>query len=267
MLAIASQSAAQSVQVILDSPQAGTFVQHGETIEWSISVNVSADDNDGLAFFCADLVQSETNPATLDIPHADSVPADMTSFSAPAGVSNPPDIGMTTGYVGTQFGEPGAANLLQIGGGLNLFGHALPATTGLAQSDAAVTGIGQNGVVLIAAGSFQAPEVDGAYTFELRNVLANVLSQANQPPLFSLAVAAAADATHASFTINVGDNCDPFDANCDGLVNGMDVQAVTSAILDEGGPSCSPCAGDANGDGDTTLADISAFVENLLARQ
>lgn len=266
LLAIASQTHAQSVQVVLDSPQAGTFVHQGDTIDWTISVSVSLGDNQGLAFFCADLAQNESNPATLDIPHADGVPADMTNFSSPDGISNPPDVGMTTGYVGTQFGDAGAMNLLQIGGGQNIFGHALPASTGYLQSDAAVAGIGQNGGVIVASGSFAAPAVDGAYTFELRNVLANVLSQSNEPPRFSLAVAATLDMTEASFNINVGDYCDPFDANCDGLVNGNDIQPFLSAVLTGGASSCSPCAGDTDGDGNVTPADIGAFVADLLAR-
>jgi len=266
MLAGASPLFAQSVQLTLSSSQAGAFVQQGDTIDWEISVEVSSGDNEGLAFLCADLIQSEANPATLDIPHADAVPNGMLTFSSPAGISNPPDVGMTTGYVGTRFGEPGAMNLLQIGGGQNIFGNALPASTGYAQNDTPVANVGQNGVVVVASGSFPAPSIDGVYRFELRNVLANVFTQANQPPHFSLTTEAAPDLAEASFTFIVGDYCDAHDANCDGQVNGEDVQPFMAAILTNGASSCSPCAGDTNADGAVTTADIAAFVDDLLAR-
>ncbi|MCB9853331.1 MAG: hypothetical protein H6819_09575 [Phycisphaerales bacterium] len=263
-MAIATHAVAQTVTVSLESPQNGTFVQAGETIDWSISVSVSSGDNHGLAFFCADLVQSETNPATLEIPHADGIPSEMMNFSSPAGVSNPPDVGMSSGYVGTQVGDAGGMNLHEIGGGQNLFGEALPAATGLAQSAGTIPGVGQAGGIVIASGSFTAPATEGAYTFELRNVLANVLSEANPQPRFSLARAANVDLAAGTLTITVSDGCDPFDVNCDGAVDGRDVQPLVSSLLTHTPSSCSPCAGDTDANGATDMLDIQIFVDRLL---
>ncbi|MBK8270863.1 MAG: hypothetical protein IPK83_22160 [Planctomycetes bacterium] len=264
-IAFATQVQAQTVTVSLVSPQNGAVLSPGETVEWTLSVDVSASDNDGLAFVCADLVQNEANPAYLDIPHAASVPQAMASFSAPAGVSNPPDEGMSSGYVGKQVGQPGGRNLLQIGGGQTLFGHALPAEVGLAQTAFTNAGVGQNGSVTVATGSFAAPSAGGAYQFEIRNVLANVLSEANQPPNFSLAQAAAVNSSGASFSFSViGETCDPYDANCDGSVNGLDVQDFTAALIDPVTIRCSSCSCDTDVNGVVDTADVQLFVARLL---
>ncbi len=56
--------------------------------------------------------------------------------------------------------------------------------------------------------------------------------------------------------------CDPCDTNCDGSVNGQDIQGFVQAL--QGAPSsCSPCNSDANGDGSINGLDIEAFVACL----
>lgn len=56
--------------------------------------------------------------------------------------------------------------------------------------------------------------------------------------------------------------CDPCDTNCDGSVNGQDVENFLAAL--GGAPSgCSPCNSDTNGDGSINGFDISAFVACL----
>ncbi len=56
--------------------------------------------------------------------------------------------------------------------------------------------------------------------------------------------------------------CDPCDVNCDGSVNGIDIQAFVEAL--NGSPSgCSPCGADANADGSVNAFDIAPFVECL----
>ncbi|MCG3125291.1 MAG: hypothetical protein CHACPFDD_00109 [Phycisphaerae bacterium] len=56
--------------------------------------------------------------------------------------------------------------------------------------------------------------------------------------------------------------CHPCDANCDGSVNGFDVDPFV-ALLTGGGTPCSPCAGDVNGDGSVSGFDIDNFVACL----
>ncbi|MCG3128576.1 MAG: hypothetical protein CHACPFDD_03465 [Phycisphaerae bacterium] len=53
------------------------------------------------------------------------------------------------------------------------------------------------------------------------------------------------------------------DVNCDGSINGFDVDPLV-ALLSGGGTPCSPCAGDTNGDGFTDGFDIDGFVDCLL---
>lgn len=264
-MALPKVARAQTVSVMLSSPQNGMTLSPGDSVEWNLSVEVSAGDNDGLAFFCADLVQGESNPAYLDIPHADAVPDIMANFSAPAGVSNPPDEGMTTGYVGKQTGQMGRRNLLQIGGGQTLFGYALPSEAGLAQTAYTRASVGQNGSVIVASGSLIAPAAGGVYQFEIRNALANVLSEANQPPNFSLARAATVVFSSASFSFSVaGESCDPYDADCDGSVNGLDVQTFSEALFEPAAIRCSSCACDTDLNGVVDLLDVPLFVDRLL---
>lgn len=55
--------------------------------------------------------------------------------------------------------------------------------------------------------------------------------------------------------------CNPCDANCDGSVNGQDIQPFRDLLL--GASPCSPCAADTNGDGSVNGFDITGFVECL----
>lgn len=56
--------------------------------------------------------------------------------------------------------------------------------------------------------------------------------------------------------------CIPCDTNCDGSVNGQDIQGFIAAL--GGNPSpCSPCNSDTNGDGSVNGFDIVGFVECL----
>ncbi|MCG3128848.1 MAG: hypothetical protein CHACPFDD_03744 [Phycisphaerae bacterium] len=62
-------------------------------------------------------------------------------------------------------------------------------------------------------------------------------------------------------TESCGAVCCPCDANCDGSVNGFDVDALVALLT--GGVGCSPCAGDADGDGSVNGFDIDPFVNML----
>ncbi|MCG3125715.1 MAG: hypothetical protein CHACPFDD_00541 [Phycisphaerae bacterium] len=66
------------------------------------------------------------------------------------------------------------------------------------------------------------------------------------------------------------DNCalynpeqrDAADVNCDGSINGFDIDPLVE-LLTGGGTPCTPCAGDVNGDGSINGFDIEPFVERL----
>lgn len=55
--------------------------------------------------------------------------------------------------------------------------------------------------------------------------------------------------------------CNPCDVNCDGSVNGQDIQPFV--LLLYGGSGCSACAGDTNTDGSVNGFDINGFVQCL----
>lgn len=258
--------AAQTVALSISSPQNGSTVAPGNTINWSIEFEVSAIENAGLALISVDLVQADANPAKLDLPPADAVPAAMANFSRPAGISNPGETNPTTGYTGVQRGPAGEKNLRQIGGAQNTFGQARPAGTGVAESANVVTGVGQGSAVTLASGSFAAPSTPGTYTFRLENPVANVLTEVNAPPQHSQAVGIEeVELLAASITFTVSDaTCDACDANCDGENDGRDLQQFVDMLLSAQPTGCSPCAGDLNGNDGATVDDISQFVGCLL---
>jgi len=59
--------------------------------------------------------------------------------------------------------------------------------------------------------------------------------------------------------------CDPGDVNCDGVVNARDIQSFVRLLTGSQAP-CAPCAGDLDGSGGVTGADIDALIAGLLGR-
>ncbi|MCG3129004.1 MAG: hypothetical protein CHACPFDD_03900 [Phycisphaerae bacterium] len=57
--------------------------------------------------------------------------------------------------------------------------------------------------------------------------------------------------------------CDPCDVNCDGTVNGFDIDPFVELLTSAATP-CESCAGDVNGDGTVDGFDIDALVECLI---
>ena len=259
LAAVVSLAGAQTVTVTLDSPQAGTAVAPGTTIEWSVVATVSTGDNQGLALLICDLVQDAGNPAFIDIPQADpgSIDATMQNFDRPAGITNPGENGAASGYVGVQRGTAGQMNLIQLGGAQNTFGQAMPSGTGLAENANVIGGVGQSGPQVIVSGSFTAPAACGSYTFSLANVLANVLTQVNSPPAFSPVVAATVDTSGASFTVSVSLLGD---INGDGTVDLADLSIMLSNYGTTGGMTYQD--GDLDGDGAVDLSDLSLLLSN-----
>ena len=267
-VALVSAAAAQTVTVTLDSSQDGMSVSPGATIDWTISFTVSGGDNAGLALLATDLVQDGGNPETLDIPPADAVPGPMSNFSRPDGISNPGESNPTTGYIGVQRGTAGAFDLIQIGGGQNIFGIAQAGGTGVAENANVVGGVGQSGAVTLASGSFLAPSTDGSYTFSLADAIANTLDAVNTPPAFSPASAATVDSSGGSFSFVVasgggcGSACDvpggDADVNDDCAVNITDLGVLLSNFGLTGGAT--HAQGDTNGDGNVNITDLGSLL-------
>jgi len=250
------EAMASTVVLRLVSPQDGAVLAPGETIEWSIEARASSGDNAGLALIVADLVQSDDNPAKLDLPPADGVPAAMAAFTRPLGVSNPGEGGLTTGYVGLQRGSPGARSLVQIGGSQNTTGVV---GTLQGQSTRVMPGVAQDSAVLVARGSFAAPAVAGAYSYILANAISNTLVEVQEAPAVSRVEMAKVVLELESFTFTVeggpprcANGC--FirgDCNGDGRATGSVTDAVfLLSFLFLGGAE-PPClaACDVNGDG------------------
>ncbi len=59
-------------------------------------------------------------------------------------------------------------------------------------------------------------------------------------------------------------NIAPCDVNCDGSLNGFDIQPFV-LLLNNLAVPCSPCVGDVNGDGSVNGQDIQPFRDALLA--
>lgn len=263
VLAAASLTAgavAQSVSLSLTSPQNGATVSAGSTVNWSISFTVSGGNNQGLALLATDLIQDPANPALFDLVPASGVPAPMTNFSRPAGISNPGETNPATGYVGVLRGTAGQRNLIQIGGAQNTFGQARPAGSGIAENAIITGGVGQSGSVVLATGSFTAPATQGAYTFSLANSVANVLTAVNTPPQFSPVVNAPVTlaAPSFSFTVGGGTNC-PGDLDGD---NDVDISDL-STLLSQFGSTGPGFSGDLDNDGDVDISDLSALLSNF----
>ncbi len=259
-LLLASGALGQVVTVSLTSPQDGQLLAAGAEVQWQISVTVSDSDNAGLALLSCDLVQGASNAQFFDIPPAVGVPAGMEGFSRPDGVSNPGESDPLSGYGGVQRGTAGARNLVQIGGGQNTLGIALPPGTGLAESAVVLAGVGQSGPVIVASGAFAAPPTCGEYEFELSQVVANVLTAVHEPPNASPVARAQVQLASPSLGFTVGLLGD---SDGDGDVDLADLSTVLQAFgVCEGEPGYDP-AGDLDASGCVNLADLSLLLSNF----
>jgi hypothetical protein len=264
-------SATPSVTLTLESTKNGQTVAPSTIVDWTIKAAVSTGDNAGLALVSADLVQNASNPAAFDLPKGDPASIDVTmqNFDRPAGIANPGEDGAATGYIGSQRGDDGHKNLIQIGGGQNTFGAALPSGTGVGESATVIAGAGQGAEPqVVLSGSFAAPATAGTYTFHLENGLANVLNQIDPPPVppqYWTVTAATIDVASASITITVGPGYTRGDVNCDGQINGYDIDPFVLALTDPSGyevqfQNCDIASADVNCDGQVNGYDIDPFV-------
>lgn len=166
--------------ITLSSPQNATTVAPGSTITWAITVAVPPSLSRGLSGFSVDLVQSVGNPMFFDIPPAVGVPASMTGFSRPAGLSNPGFGGVGTGYMGTPTGTQGSSNLAQIGGAQNTAGIVAP---DFGHDTTVESGVGQvPGGLVVAKGVLFAPSIAGTYTLSLTDPRVSLITQIQTAP-------------------------------------------------------------------------------------
>jgi hypothetical protein len=204
-----SGSTGGSLTVDFLSPQNGQILNPGDPVDWSITAQVSAGDNSGLAMFSVDLVQDVGNPEFFDLPPGERAPSGMDGFDRPGGLTNPSGDPWGSGYGGTPVGEKGRRNLAQIGGAQNTFGVPAPllgpnADVRLGQDIDLDSGVGQSvGGLVVAEGSFIAPGTAGEYTFSIEGVLAATLDKVNVPPAWSPVTRAALIAGMDSFSFHV----------------------------------------------------------------
>lgn len=257
--AFAAVAFGQTATVSLSSPQNGQTITGGSTVNWTISFSVSSGNNLGLALLVTDLTQNPANPALFDIPIAGSVPAGMTNFARPAGITNPGDGNALIGYRGVQRGTAGQKNLLQVGGGQNTFGVARPPGSGLGENATVVGGVGQSGTVTLATGSFTAPSTAGSYSFSLANAVANVLTAINAPPNFSPVAAAAVTVTAPTISFTVGGSPCVGDLNGDNVVDISDL----TAFLSQFGLTGPGHSADLNGDNSVDISDLTLFLSRF----
>ena len=193
----------------LISPFDGQTVAPFEVIDWRVRLKVSPDDNGGLALFAFDFVQDKGNPALFNIPRALDPAPELAGFDQPAGFTNPGRKVGLSGYGGVGIGEFGAQDRGQIGGAQNTFGKVGPcfgqSTVICMGQDVDVdSGIGQTAAgVIVAEGSFRAPNVPGPYTFRIENMIANTLRTVNVAPVPSTTREATIRNLNDTFTFTV----------------------------------------------------------------
>ncbi|MCA9244765.1 MAG: hypothetical protein KDA32_12455 [Phycisphaerales bacterium] len=261
LLLLTHAAYAQTVTVSLTSPKDGRQVQPGTLINWTITFHVSTGDNLGLALLATDLVHGPGNPQLFDIPAADSVPIAMSNFSRPDGISQPGDGNEPSGYVGVWRGQAGARTLFQIGGAQNVFGQAMTIGTGMGENAVVIGGIGQSGDVVLAQGSFTAPATPGAYTFSLKNVIANVFTAVNAPPTASPTLIPAIDLSNGSISFTVGgpQPC-PGDIDANGAVDLADIATFLAAFGEESASPDFVSGADLDGDSVIALGDLAGML-------
>ena len=197
-----------TVRVELTSPQDGTTIAPGESIQWDLTVYVSDGDNLGLAMISCDLEQNPNNPQLTNVHMGWGGGDIMREFDAPKGYSNPGPIPELSGFGGTEIGPAGQANLYQIGGAQNTFGRVGPC---MGPNDEIC--MGQD--VLVNIGVGQAPQGErvaygplrvnapGTYTFEVTQAFANTLRKVNAAPQASVVRPAKIVISKPTITITV----------------------------------------------------------------
>lgn len=250
---------AGTATVSLTSVANESFVVPGSLIPWTVHVQVSDDDNYGLALICVDLTQDASNPELIAIPQADAVPEEMAFFDRPYGLANPPPPDSSSGYLGTPVNQPAFYGLSQIGGAQNTFG-----TLGKSGGTTAdiVPGVGQSPQGQnVASGFIPAPQTPGTYRFRIESVSANTLAAVNDPPAFSPTTTATVVIDAFEIVVHV---CRPGDVNDDNLITIGDLEEFVEALLDpaSAGPQA-VCSADINEDGVTDGRDVTAFVGRL----
>jgi hypothetical protein len=253
------------VTLYLTSSVAGQTIAPGTTVDWTISAQVSTDGNRGLALLSTNLAQAAGNQSLFDIPPATSIGPLMAAFDRPAGISNPGPTGSAFG--GTPSGTPGEKNLMQVGGCQNTFG--MPGIEcGLETS--VTPDIGQSDPVIVASGSFPAPQAAGDYTFRLISPVATVLNDVYPeptPPAHWPVSAATVNWANANFSFTVLSVC-VGDLNCNGSIGFDDINPFVLyqsnfAAWQAEFPACNPLNGDINCDGtygEGAFDDINPFV-------
>lgn len=244
-----------AVTLSLQSSSNGLILPPTATVDWSISFSVSTGDNGGAAMICVDLIQTPANPALFDLPPATGIPPEMANFNRPAGICNPGEGGLPSGFGGVRRGPAGARNLIQIGGAQNTFGQPFPQGSGVGENANVIPAIGQSGSQTLATGSFPAPSACGTYSFSLVNPVANVITTHNNPPAITQVARASSSLAPDTISFTVA----PIgDVDLDLDVDIADLTQLLAGYGTTGGATYGQ--GDLTGDGDIDLDDLTLML-------
>lgn len=259
-------AAGSTARFRLSSPADHSKLQPGAIVPWSLSVALSADDNEGLALALVDLVQEEGHPAEIALPSAGGAPGGLAHFDVPQGFANPGSGALPGGFGGSQIQVPGQGFLLQIGGAQNTFGT--PGNLMGKQSNV-LTGVARGKEILLAQGSFEAPHASGTYRLSLANAIANTLvrREAATGHWRVEAALAVVDSGSISFTVETGapELFVRADTNLDGTVNISDASTILGHLF-LGSPASLGCqaAADVDGNGSVSLTDAIFLLNHLF---
>ncbi|MCH7595553.1 MAG: hypothetical protein IID35_03250 [Planctomycetes bacterium] len=203
-----SAALASDLNMSVKADKSGTNtveVAPDEVFTFYIEGLLSDDMNEGLALvgFNLHFTGGPLAVNTVDIPMGDiSCGNPMPNFVKPEGITNP------AGYRGTLIGD----DLIQVGGAQNTINNTMsnaPFPIGMVLTGIAQTGgDAPCGTAVIASGTLTAPSGEGAYTLELSELFANVITFEETGGVFWAAEAAGVG-TIDNLTVNVTVACPP----------------------------------------------------------
>jgi hypothetical protein len=188
---ISSRAIAAVVDLqVTSQDQASVTVLAGTEVEYTISLSLQSDDNEGLASVLFDLEFSGGAVTPAEAPET----GDILNFVRPAGLTNP------TGFGGT----PVDGRLVQIGGAQNIIKNVVsnaPVPTG-----SVALGVGHTPLVVV-HGSVQAPAALGVYELNVTNLLVRIIKAGDNGSGEAWATVAASAGTVSGLTIVVDTLC------------------------------------------------------------
>jgi hypothetical protein len=247
-----------------ESPQDGQTVAPGSTLNWHVWMENSTGPGLGLSGVLCNFRQDTANPSLLDLTPGSRSTA-MLDWDIPRGICNRTSSGLSA-FGGSQRGNPGARDLIQLGGMQNTLG-IVGATQGI---DAVVeVGVGRSGPVLIASGSFITPSAPGVYRYYVDTAKMLFISAAPAQGIRTSTTLGLITVTDdIVFTVSAASPCDPLDFNQDSLF--PDTQDIADFLSVYGGGLCAgqsappPCNSDIDFNNDGLFPDTQD-IDSILS--